>query len=226
MGFRLPDPDLEPESYWLVGDRFNPKLVVLWGCEKLDVNKRPIPSLPLVKDKELFPSNPTTVVDKLRSRLLSWEGILQENLELIAEKREPVGRFIARAVYDAQHQIVALRPILAPDSAYPISKFRPLKKIPTAEIAAFNKAAESYYAKAHEDSDAREAYPDATPYEREIRRNFRLPDVDIAAAGAAKLIPGMEGLDELINGQKKQTNGKPPAKRKSDIPRISYWVYG
>src|SRR5689334_5479455 len=182
MGFRLPDPDLEPESYWLVGDRFNPKLVVLWGCEKLDVNKRPIPSLPLVKDKELFPSNPTTVVDKLRTRLLSWEGILQENLELIAEKREPLGRFIARPIYDPQHQrIVALRPILAPDTAYPISKFRPLKKIPTAEIAAFDKAAQAYYAKAHEDTEAREAYPDATPYEREIRRNFRLPDVDTGA---------------------------------------------
>jgi len=227
MGFRLPDPDLEPESYWLVGDRFDPKLVVLWGCEKLDVNKRPIPSLPLVKDAELFPGNPTTVVDKLRARLLSWEGILQENLDLIAEKKEPLGRFIARPVYDPQHeQIVALRPVLAPDSAYPISKFRPLKKIPTAEIAAFNKAAESYYGKAHEDSDAREAYPDATPYEREIRRNFRLPDVDILGGGAAKLIPGMEGLDELMNGQKGQSNGKPLAKKKADAPRISYWVYG
>jgi hypothetical protein len=226
MGFRLPDPDLEPESYWLVGDRFNPKLVVLWGCEKLDVNKRPIPSLPLVKDKELFPSNPTTVVDKLRSRLLSWEGILQENLELIAEKREPVGRFIARPVYDAQHQVVALRPILAPDTAYPISKFRPLKKIPTAEIAAFDKAARAYYAKAHEDADTREAYPDGTPYEREIRRNFRLPDVDIAAGHANKVVPGMEGLDELMNVQKKQSNGKPSANKKSDAPRISYWVYG
>src|SRR6266436_162388 len=113
MGFRLPDPDLEPESYWLVGDRFDPKLVVLWGCEKLDVNKRPIPSIPLVKDTELFPSNPTTVVDKLRARLLSWEGILQENLDLIAEKKEPLGRFLARPVYDPQRQqIVALRPIL------------------------------------------------------------------------------------------------------------------
>jgi hypothetical protein len=225
MGFRLPDPDLEPESYWLVGDRFNPKLVVLWGCEKLDLNKRPIPSLPLVKDKELFPSNPTTVVDKLRSRLLSWEGILQENLELIAEKREPLGRFIALPVYDSQNQLVALRPILAPDTAYPISKFRPLKKIPTAEIAAFDRAADAYYAKAHEDAAAREAYPDGTAYEREIRRNFRLPDVDIAAGRANKVVPGMEGLDELMKAQKRQSNGA-SANKKSDAPRISYWVYG
>jgi hypothetical protein len=227
MAFRLPDPDLEPESYWLVGDRFEPKLVVLWGCEKLDVNKRPIPSLPLVKDAELFPGNPTTVVDKLRARLLGWEGILQENLDLIADKKEPLGRFIARPVYDPQRQqIVALRPILAPDAAYPISKFRPLKKIPTAEIAAFDKAAADYYAKAHEDSDAREAYPDITPYEREIRRNFRLPDVELATSRAGQVLSGMEGLDELINGQKKQPNGKPAAKKKSDAPRISYWVYG
>jgi len=227
MGFRLPDPDLEPESYWLVGDRFDPKLVVLWGCEKLDVNKRPIPSLPLVKDAELFPGNPTTVADKLRSRLLSWEGILQENLDLIAEKKEPLGRFLARPVYDPQRQqIVALRPILAPESAYPINKFRPLKKIPTAEIASFDKAAESYYAKAHEDSESREAYPDVTPYEREIRRNFCLPDVDIGVGRPSKLVPGMQGLDELMNGQKKQSNGKPTAKKKSDALRISYWVYG
>jgi hypothetical protein len=225
MGFRLPDPDLEPESYWLVGDRFDPKLVVLWGCEKLDVNKRPIPSIPLVKDTELFPSNPTTVVDKLRARLLSWEGILQENLELIAEKKEPLGRFIARPVYDPQHQqIVALRPILAPDTAYPISKFRPLKKIPTAEIAAFDKSAEAYYAKAHEDSDARETYSDVTPYEREIRRNFRLPDVDTASR-FAKAVPDMEGLDDLMGGQKK-SDAKSSAKKKVAASRVSYWVYG
>jgi hypothetical protein len=225
IGFRLPDPDLEPDSYWLVGDRFNPKLVILWGCEKLDGNKRPVASLPLVKDKELFPNNPTTVVDKLRSRLLSWEGILQENLDLIVEKKEPLGRFIAQPLYDPQHQqIIALRPILAPDATFPIKKFRPLKKIPTAEISAFDKAAEAYYAKAHEDADSREAYPDVTAYEREIRRNFRLPDVDVVGGPAKSSASGMEGLDDLMAGQKGDT--KSTAKKKAAAPRVSYWVYG
>ncbi|MDB4434279.1 hypothetical protein N9142_03995, partial [Akkermansiaceae bacterium] len=32
--FRLPDPRKDPELYRLYGSRWNPKLMVVWGCEK------------------------------------------------------------------------------------------------------------------------------------------------------------------------------------------------
>ncbi len=227
MGFRLPDPDLDPESYWLVGDRFNPKLVVLWGCEKLDGNKRPMPSLPLVKNSELFPNNPVTVVDKLRARLMSWEQTVQENLALIVEKQDPIGRFIARPVQDAKkEQIIGLRPLLAPDTTYPINKFRPLKKLPMREISAFERAAEAFYGKAHEDTASREEYPDVSAYERELRRNFRLPNVD-KVSSKGRIAEGMEGLSNLLEEKKPKKNQKDKQQggKKPDI-HTAYWVYG
>jgi hypothetical protein len=224
LGFRLPDPELEPESYWLVGDRFNPRLIILWGCEKLDANKRPLPSLPLVPDPELFPQNPVTVLDKLKARLMSWEGTLQENLALVAEKKDALGRFLARPVYDKQHQrVIGLQPLLLPDTTYPIGRFRPLKRLPSGEIKAFDKAAEAYYAKAHEDADSLAQHPEVSAYERELRRNFRLPDVDTAAKPKAGL-EGMEGLTDL-DADKARKMAK-SAKKIEAPPRVSYWVYG
>ena len=183
-GFRLPDPDLDPDSYWLVGDRFNPHLIILWGCEKLDENKKPQASLPLVKDAEFFPNNPETVVDKLRQRLLSWEGIVQENLDLIVLKKEVLGRFLGAALSTTNRTNRSLAcAVVAPDAIVPINRFRPLKKLPTAEIKEFEKAANAFYGKAHDDEDSVKDNPDVTPYERELRRGFRLPDVDSAAPG-------------------------------------------
>ncbi len=228
-GFRLPDPDLDPDSYWLVGDRFNPHLIILWGCEKLDENKKPQASLPLVKDAEFFPNNPETVVDKLRQRLLSWEGIVQENLDLIVLKKEVLGRFLARPVYDQPHeQVVGMRLVVAPDAIVPINRFRPLKKLPTAEIKEFEKAANAFYGKAHDDEDSVKDNPDVTPYERELRRGFRLPDVDSAAPGGKALPEGMDGLKGLLEPAAPKGGGKggKGARKKGPSARVSYWVYG
>ena len=40
--FRLPDPELEPDAYFLWGSRKNPKLLVLWGVEKVPGSSLPI----------------------------------------------------------------------------------------------------------------------------------------------------------------------------------------
>jgi len=227
LRFRLPDPDLEPESYWLVGSRFNPKLVVLWGCEKLDANKHPVPGLPLVRDVVLFPElkdpNAPTVVDRLRSRLMSWQGILHENLALIVERQEPLLRFLAQPAYDQAHEkVVALKPLRSPETLYPIAKFRPLKRLPAAEITAFGKAAQAFYAKAHDDPESLKAHPEVSAYERELRRAFRLPDVDAETAAAKPAPGGLEPLAELEAGRKKAK----PAPGAEAAPHISYWVYG
>jgi hypothetical protein len=229
LNFRLPDPDAEPDCYWLVGDRFSPRLVILWGCEKLGANNKPVPSLPLIKDSELFPRDVITVADKLRARLMNWEAIFKENLALISEKKEPIGRFLAKRVYDAQHEeVVGLQPALAPDSAFPITKFRPLKRLFAREVLAFEKAAQDYYAKAHEDEDSRTEYPQVTAYERELRRNFRLPDIDAPGAHLKAGPLGMEDMTDLMS----LTRAKPQRKldtkkrKKSSGPRYAYWVYG
>jgi len=225
-GFRLPDPDLEPDCYWLVGERFDARLVVLWGCEKLDSNKTPVPSLPIVTDPELFPNNPKTVVDKLRARVMGWEAILSENLALITEKKEPLHRFLARPIYDPQHvNVVGFKPLLAAEAA-PIAKFKPMKKIGASEIQAFEKAARSYYEKAHEDPDSRQANPGVSFYERELRRNFRLPDVAAASHARPASPAGEEDFTELMGADKSRPKDAGSAARKAKAPRVSYWVYG
>ena len=44
--FKLPDPELEPDAYYLWGTKRNPKLLVLWGVEKV-----PGSSLPVFSEK-------------------------------------------------------------------------------------------------------------------------------------------------------------------------------
>lgn len=214
VGFRLPDPDLDPDSYWLVGERFNPRLIILWGCEKLDRNNNPVPSLPLVKDDEFFPNRPETIVDKLRKRLITWPDMLEENLALLAARQEALSRFIARPEFDKQQeQAVGMRLILAPNAVVPITRFRPLKRLPSSEVDRFTRAAREFYAKAHEG----EGSPEVSSYERELRRSFRLPRV--ASAPSAVLPKGMEGIGTLLESGK-------PCKNNDPRHHLSYWTYG
>jgi archaellum component FlaF (FlaF/FlaG flagellin family) len=223
-GFKLPDPDLDPDSYWLVGDRFNPRLVIWWGCEKLDSNKRPIPSIPLVEDAEFFKGEKNTVAEKLRARLISWHDILSENLELIIAKREPIGKFLARPVYNKERDaVLALSPLLLPETQIPISQCQPLKKIPRGQFSAFEAAAKSYYAKAHTDAETLKENPDISDYERDLRKNFLLPDVDVPNTSAKQVPDDM--ADFVTDGGKgSQAKAKGGPKEAAAIP--SYWLYG
>lgn len=64
--FRLPDPQLEPEAYYLWGSKKSPKLLVIWGVEKV-----PGTSLPIIVDPSHEQgSNTETIVEKLKSKVI------------------------------------------------------------------------------------------------------------------------------------------------------------
>jgi len=64
--FYLPDPDLEPDAYYLWGSRKSPKLLVIWGIEKV-----PGTSLPIIVDSEQKEkNNPESVVSKLKRKVI------------------------------------------------------------------------------------------------------------------------------------------------------------
>jgi hypothetical protein len=192
--FKLPDPDKEPDAYWLYGDRFAPKLVILWGCEAERGS-----SLPLIEDAELGIKGVPTVAQKLRARLLSWEHMQREALELIATTNDPLGRFLAFPVINSKGELLAIE---QRGIKIPLDKFRRLKSLPLTEVNEFEQAALEFYRQAHPakcncdlcarlvadenavllDQKPAPAAPavvrEAGPYEKEVRRAFRLPDLE------------------------------------------------
>jgi hypothetical protein len=69
QSFKLPDPELEPESYFLWGTKRNPKLLVLWGVEKV-----PGSSLPLVGKSQSAQSVYSKLSQKVVRRTKEWLG--------------------------------------------------------------------------------------------------------------------------------------------------------
>ena len=64
--FRLPDPEIELDSYYLWGSRKNPKLLVIWGVEKV-----PGTSLPIILESDHKGEKITgSVVEKLRNKVI------------------------------------------------------------------------------------------------------------------------------------------------------------
>ncbi|MEI7730879.1 MAG: Ig-like domain-containing protein [Verrucomicrobiota bacterium] len=182
--FRLPDPKLEPDAYRVYGDKYDPKLLVFWGCEKNQGS-----SLPLIRYDRLGYKS-TSVYDRLKELLLSWEEQQRQAIELIKEINDPLGRFIASPVFEKGKLVKILT---RTGTEIPLDQLKKLKPLPKrslarGEFAAFRKACMDFYAKAHpEEADAEEnenlpvgeqKKPAVGSYEKELRRNFRLPDPD------------------------------------------------
>jgi hypothetical protein len=162
--FRLPDPDLESDAYWVYGPAHDRRLLILWGCEF-----RAGTSLPLAPDAELKISAGRTVLDKLQARVMSWETRQREAFKLALDPAEPISRFLARPAVDSDGQPVG---VVVGGQTIPEKKLKPLKRLRTAECAAFEKAAARFYDKAKAQTAG------VTAYEKELRRAFRLPDPD------------------------------------------------
>ena len=71
--FCLPDPELEPDSYFLWGTKRNPKLLILWGIEKV-----PGSSLPVFTTEKSGHLNNDNIISKLSKRVIrrtrEWVG--------------------------------------------------------------------------------------------------------------------------------------------------------
>jgi hypothetical protein len=164
--FRLPDPDLEPDAWWVYGPPHDRQLLVLWGCEF-----KAGTSLLLAPDAELKIPAGRTVLDKLQARVMSWEGRQREALKIALKPAEPIARFLARPAVDSAGRSAGV--VLA-GQTIPAKSLKPLKRVLSGELADFTKAAKAYYDKAAPEAAG------TTAYEKELRRAFRLPDPDPA----------------------------------------------
>jgi len=162
--FRLPDPDLESDAYWVYGPAHDRRLLILWGCEF-----KAGTSLPLAPDAELKISAGHTVLDRLQARVMSWEIRQREAFKLALDPAEPISRFLARPAVDTDGRPVG---VVLGGQTIPEKKLKPLKRILTTECVTFEKAATRFYDKAKAETAG------VTAYEKELRRAFRLPDPD------------------------------------------------
>ena len=162
--FRLPDPDLESDAYWVYGPAHDRRLLILWGCEF-----KAGTSLLLAPDTELKIAAGRTVLDKLQARVMSWEIRQREAFKLALDPAEPISRFLARPAVDTDGRPVG---VVLGGQTIPSKKLKPLKRILTTECVTFEKAATRFYDKAKAETAG------VTAYEKELRRAFRLPDPD------------------------------------------------
>ncbi|HZZ57653.1 MAG TPA: Ig-like domain-containing protein [Opitutaceae bacterium] len=187
--FRLPNPELERDAYWVYGPSHDRRLLVLWGAEYKNNS-----SLPLAPDPELriYPGN--TLLDKLQARVMSWEVRQREALRFALDPAEPLSRFLARRAVNAAGEPVGVscqgRTILG-------RSLRPLRRVYKHECAAFERAARGFYDRA--------GAPGCTAYEKEIRQAFRLPDPDrspdgyfVAGKRLVIVVDGRESRDRTL----------------------------
>lgn len=146
--FRLPDPDIDREAYWVYGPEFDRRLLVLWGCEPQAGTSLPLPKL----------------VEKLRAKEMSWSAKQELGLKLALRSGDPLRRFLARRGTDGG--------LAGADGNVPVKKLRRINKITPAEWRSFEAAARNYYAPAHPGTAG------VAPFEQEVRAEFRLPSLE------------------------------------------------
>jgi hypothetical protein len=165
--FRLPDPEQEPDAYWVYGPVQDRRLLILWGCEA-----KAGTSLPLAPDVELKIPSGRTVLDQLQARVMNWEVRQREAVRFAFDSNEPISRFLARPAVNAAGQSVG---VSCQGRTLASRALKPLRRVYAGECAAFERAAKTFYDRA--------GAPGRTAYEKEIRQAFRLPDPDRAGGG-------------------------------------------
>ncbi len=183
--FRLPDPDEEPDAFWLYGLPNDRKLCILWGCE-LKQNS----SLPLLPGKSTAPG--ASVAERLEARATPWTGLQAQALELIQKNKEPLAEFIGTRVVDAKGQ---LKTVTVGGKALPADAVSVPRFVPASDLRRLTAAATAFYAKAH---PTEESVPS---FEKELRAALRFPD-PAKKPGAYVLVKTATGrrLHVLIDG--------------------------
>lgn len=159
LNFRLPDPELDPDAYWVFGADFDRNLLVLWGCEHESGT-----SLPLIAHPKIPGSVQRNVHDVLKEKLIGWRQRQLDALELIKRRQEPLGAMIGKPVLDDEGIIQSVN---YGGEEIAATNFRPLHRILWREKDRFDRNADAF------------KEPEVEPgsvYEREIRQEFQLPD--------------------------------------------------
>ena len=162
--FKLPDPDREPDAYWLYGPVYAPKLLILWGCEKFEFS-----SIPLAHDDALSIPATATVAEKLRERLTPWSAMQRDTFERLMAMEEPLANFLVRPNFDDEGAIESVENKFEKIS---IDRLRKMSRPFPNQVKAFQIAAEKFYNKAHPNNK------ELDPVEKEYRIRFLLPDPD------------------------------------------------
>lgn len=159
-GFRLPDPDTEPDAYWLYGPVDDRKLLILWGCEFKQNS-----ALPLRSGGASSPG----LLEKLAARKPTWRQTQDCSVRLIRERQLPLAPFLASATVNASGQLDAY---LCGGRKIPAAECRQSAgKVPLADVESLRKAAEKQYERALDTADS-------SAYEKSLIRAFQLPDPD------------------------------------------------
>jgi hypothetical protein len=122
---RLPNPDIEPEAYWVCGGDFDQRLIILWGCERYSRSAIPLKQ----------------VVESLKTREMSWEDKQEIALRLAQNPGEPLARFIAPPAGGGAG-------LLVENAVVPMKQFSKFASIGQGEFDAFAQAADLFAAKA------------------------------------------------------------------------------
>ncbi len=158
-GFRLPDPNLEPDAYLMYGPEDARRLIILWGCElKQDSS---LPLLPQDGD------GGNSVLERLRSRIMGPASMRAEALRSLDRSKHPFARFVGSGSFSPDGK---LRELVCMGRRIPAASLKRMKYLPKVEIDAFTSCARQYLEEAH---------PDATglgAHEKNLRRCLRLPD--------------------------------------------------
>lgn len=160
--FLLPDPEEEPDAWWVFGPPQDRRLLVLWGCEFQRGT-----SLPLLPD----PRKPghASILDRLQARKMEWADYQSQMRDLLIAGKEPLSRFVARPEKTRKGEWKSL---LHRGRRLDWAKTKPFKTAGKGEINAFTQAAANFLQQAHPESES------ISEYEKELRANFRLPDLE------------------------------------------------
>ena len=167
LHFRLPDPDEEPDAYWLYGPPNDRKLCILWGCE-LKQNS----SLLLLPSKATAPG--ASIAERLEARATPWAGLQAQALEMLQKNKEPLAEFIGSPVVDAKG---LLKSVTVGGKALSAEAVSAPRYIPAKDIRRLAAAAAGFYAKARPDD------PSTSAFEKEMRAALRFPDPGEEARG-------------------------------------------
>ena len=169
--FKLPDPELEPDAYWVYGPRYAPRLLILWGCEQKEFS-----SLALIRDERLsIPSaadggaQAATISERLRERITPWAAMRKDTFERLMDTQAPLSRFLFQVNRTEDGDLVTVENRFETIGA---KALKPLKSIMPGQAKAFPRAAVEFYEKAHPENESLDQV------EKEYRRRFRLADPD------------------------------------------------
>lgn len=157
--FRVPDPDLEPDCYWMYGPPGERKILILWGCEKRENS-----SIPLAAEGNRQGKN---LLDWLRSKRMGWAGKQREMIRFLRDSRHPLRDYIALPVFD---RAGGLHGYTVGDKDYPKSSFRRARHVTARSVDRFEKTATAFYDELSDDRDR------LSESQRELRESLKFPD--------------------------------------------------